>query len=140
MNKSKILHKGVVSKIDIDNISVTILSESACSSCHIKGACKTSDSEYKIIDIPLKGNEHIKVNQKVIVKIDESLGIKAFILAYFVPFIVMLVFLIITSYFTENELIVGLTSIISLVPYYAVLYFLSKKFKKSFVFSLEEDY
>jgi sigma-E factor negative regulatory protein RseC len=136
--KDNITHPGIVHDIDNHRIYVKILSQSACSSCHAKGMCSIADMEEKLIDVKLPQSKTYKIGDKVIVGMERSLGSRAVLLGYFVPFLVLLITLIITLTVTANELLSGLLSISVLVPYYLALYLLNDKLKKTFEFRIKE--
>lgn len=75
-----------------------------------------------------------RVGQQVMVRLKSSQGMNAIFLGYVLPFIVLLVVMIISSNYLENEGIVGLFAIASLAPYYFVLYLYRNKIKKSFTY------
>jgi sigma-E factor negative regulatory protein RseC len=83
-------------------------------------------------------NNFYTPGQQVTVALCESNGIKAVVFAYIVPFIIVMSALIISASFTDNELIIGIISLGSLVPYYLLLSIFREKFRKSFVFEIEE--
>jgi len=67
----------------------------------------------------------------------ESLGLKALLYGYVIPFLLVLVTLIIVYSAKGNEILAGLFSIGILIPYYTILYFLRHYFKKVFKFELD---
>jgi len=136
-NTKTIEHKGFIESIENGLIRVSILAQSACASCHAKGACSMSDMQDKTIDI-YENAENYKVGESVNVILDQKLGFKALFLGYILPFIILMLSLIILTITTENEALSGLISLGLLVPYYFVLYTQKEKFKKSFSFRIEK--
>jgi sigma-E factor negative regulatory protein RseC len=61
----------------------------------------------------------------------------ALFLGYVLPFIILLSVMIILSGQTENEGLVGIVSIASLVPYYLLLYYFREQIKKKFTYVVE---
>jgi len=119
-------------------MQVRIISKSACLSCTVKGACNISEIEEKLIDVSIPNNESYKNGDRVEVFFAESLGTKAVILGYILPFVFMFGVLIISLNYTSNELYSGLLSLGTLLPYYLVLYLLRKNHKKEFSFSVRK--
>ena len=138
MQDSKTIeHKGVVLASEKGHIKVNILSQSACASCHAKGACNVSDVQDKTIDV-YNGINDYQIGESVNVVMEQKAGFKALFLGYVLPFIIVLCSMIITSSLTEYEAIIGLVSLGILIPYYVVLYSYKEKFKKSFSFKIEK--
>ncbi len=127
-------HTGVILSNDNGHIKVQIQQSSACSACHAKGACTASDVAEKVIDVYDNGD--YQVGQLVHLYGADSLGMKAVMYAFIIPFLIMAVVLFISmNYFTELES--GLYALLSLFPYYAVLFFFRKSFSKVFVFYIK---
>ena len=136
-NNKQIDHIGTITKIENEKITVSILNVSACSGCHAKSACSMSDMKEKDIDI-IDYSNAFKIDEKVKVVYQESLGWLALILAYVLPFIVVLITLFIASAFT-NELTSGLLALGILLPYYSLLYFFKDRLKKTFSFTIHKS-
>jgi len=116
---------------------VNIVSQSACSSCHAKGACSVSDVEDKEIEIS-NYLGHFLPGQEVNVTFNQSQGFTAVFWGYIFPFILVMATLIISNIFVHNELISGLLSLAILIPYYITLYFFRHYLKKMFKFEVQE--
>jgi len=116
---------------------VSIINQSACSSCHAKGACTVSDFQDKEIEISEFTGTY-QPGQEITVIFKESKGFTALLWGYVVPFFVVLMALIVSLEITDNELTAGLISLGILIPYYTTLYFLRHHLKKIFKFEVEE--
>ncbi len=133
----EICHNGFVSRINSNKIYVRIVSQSACSECHAKGACTVSDKADKEIEISdYKGKYH--VGQQVTVTMRQSMGMKAILLGYILPFFVLFITLFITIQLTGDEIAGGLIALGMLVPYYAAIFIFRKAIQRSFRFELKE--
>ena len=75
-------HTGYIEAVEQSQIKVRILSESACASCHAKGACTAADMQEKIIDVNPFGFSNLTVGKRVIIQGQKSLGLKASLIAY----------------------------------------------------------
>lgn len=117
---------------------VNIISESACSSCHAKGACNSSDFEDKEIEVTGFSQNYLP-GQSVTVVFKQTQGYAAVFWGYGMPFIVVMLTLIIANILSVSELLSGLISIGVLIPYYTILYFFRNTFKKVFKFEVEEN-
>lgn len=138
MDKPKIIeHKGIVKKIDNDHILVSIITNTACASCEVKGSCSTSELEEKEVEVR-DISEHYHIGEQVFVYFKESLGFRALFLAYILPFIVLMIVLISATSLGYSEAIAGLLALASLVPYYFIVYLMNKKIRKAFSFSIRK--
>lgn len=117
---------------------VNIVNESACSSCHAKGACTVADFQEKEIEIE-NFTKLYSPGQEVTVLFKESQGFTALFFGYVFPFILVLLVLIVASEITHNELASGLLALAILIPYYVSIYFFRHLFKKVFKFEVEEN-
>ena len=131
-------HTGVITSITDNKVSVKILQQSACSSCHAKGACSAADSKEKMVDITDYTGKY-RVNDHVTVIGQKAMGYKAVLWAFVVPILIIISILIISSYILNlSEVATALTTIISLVPYYAILYLLRDIMADSFKFTIKD--
>ncbi len=69
------------------------------------------------------------------VTLKKNLGHRAVFWAYILPFMIMMLTLVMMSFFFE-EWMAGLVSLMVLVPYYALVYALKDYFKKTFKISI----
>ena len=118
-------------------LTVNIISQSACSSCHANGACSVSDVQDKEIEIYNFSNKY-SPGQQVTIVFKESKGFTALFFGYVLPFILVLTTLITATSLDNNELVAGLLSLAILVPYYIIIHLFSHRFKKVFNFEIEE--
>ncbi|NLX80692.1 MAG: SoxR reducing system RseC family protein [Proteiniphilum sp.] len=133
-------HRGVITSITDNKVSVKILQQSACSSCHAKGACTAADSKEKMVDVTDNTGSY-RVNDQVTVVGQKSMGYKAVLWAFVIPIIIIISILILSSSVLKlGEVEAALTTIISLVPYYAILYLLRNRMADSFKFTIKNNY
>jgi sigma-E factor negative regulatory protein RseC len=130
-------HDGVIEHIEGGVAHVKINSESACAACHAKGVCGAADQEEKFIDIQLGETPYIK-GESVQVLVAKRLGFKAVALGYVYPFIILMAVLIGLTAIGINELKAGLIALLSLPPYYLVLFLARNRIGKSFTFSIQK--
>ena len=132
-------HRGVITSIADHKVSVMILQQSACSSCHAKGACMAADSKEKMVDITDHTGKY-KVNDLVTVVGQKSIGYRAVLWAFVIPIIILVSILVVSiSVWNLGEIKAALAAIISLVPYYAMLYLLRNRMANSFVFTIKNN-
>ncbi len=131
-------HTGYVEEVNLNQVKVRIISESACASCHAKGACTAADMKEKVIDIYTNKSSDLKPGQKVTIQGEKSLGLKASLLAYIFPFLLVFVVLFLSYGLTNNEGISGLIALIILIPYFLVIKYISPRLQKTFTFRIKE--
>ncbi len=126
-------HQGIIVSIDNNIAHVRIEQTSACASCHVKSMCGASEKAEKIIDAHIVDNT-LKTGDQVTIIGQKSLGIQAILLAYVLPFVVIVAALFIVNIFTTNEVIMGTCALASLIPYFAVLRLMRNKIQAKFQF------
>lgn len=132
-----ITHQGIVENMDDAHVFVRIVQVSACASCSVKGHCSSADSKEKIIEISTPHSSY-KIGDRVTVVGQTSMGMMAVLLAFFIPFLVLITSLFICMYVLDgNELLSGLISLGMLVPYYFVVWLNRTKLKKNFSFTIK---
>ncbi|KOH44651.1 hypothetical protein NC99_25280 [Sunxiuqinia dokdonensis] len=132
----EISHKGIIKSLTDHQIVVSIVNESACSSCHAKGACTAADMQDKEVDIRSFSGD-FRVGQAVQVIGKTSQGFKALFYGYVLPFLLIMLVLITLTSLQFSEGISGLISLSILVPYYLILYLTRNKIRKSFEFEIK---
>jgi len=136
-NADSISHPGIIEGIDKKTIRVKILSQSACASCNMKGACNMSEMQEKIVEVDNNYPPKYKDGDQVSLIMEKSMGAKAVLLAYVLPFLVVLIALIVLTSVLESEGLAGITSLALVAPYYVILYLQRDKLKKTFHFRIE---
>lgn len=126
-------HQGIIVSIDNNIAHVRIEQTSACASCHVKSMCGASEKAEKIIDAHIVDNT-LKTGDQVTIIGQKSLGIQAILLAYVLPFVVIVCMLFVVKIFTDNEVIMGTCALASLIPYFAVLRLMRNKIQAKFQF------
>ncbi len=124
-------------EVNDTKLIVNIVNQSACSTCHAKGACTVSDFQDKEIEINNFTGTY-QLGQEVTVVFKQSKGFTALTWAYVIPFFLVLSTLIVMLEITGSELKAGILSLIILIPYYITLYFFRHLLKKVLKFEVEE--
>ena len=132
-------HEGIIDHIDGDIAHVKIDSVSACSSCHAKGVCSAADQEEKYLDVPLHGAAY-KRGDSVFVQVARHLGFRAVLMGYVYPFLLLMTVLIAMLAAGVAELRAGSIALLSIVPYYILLYLFRNRISKSFTFSIKKTF
>ena len=129
-----IRHEGVVVSINGNKAHVEIVQTSACSACKARSMCMSSESQQKEMDVILL--EPMQVGDKVEVEVRERLAWKAVLLAYILPFIVMLAIIAILDFTTDwSEAVVGTLSLCGIALYYIGLSVFKHRLQTQFSFT-----
>ncbi|MDD2419937.1 MAG: SoxR reducing system RseC family protein [Bacteroidales bacterium] len=131
-------HQGVIKSIDPHFISVEILSKSACSSCHAKGACSLGDVKVKVVEVENVYGADFQNGEIVNVRMRRTLGYKALWISYLIPLIILVVLLVSLSSVNVPEPVTGISVIGALALYYVGVWIFRDKLRKEFVFTVEK--
>ncbi len=134
---SKIIeHSGIIHQINGKHVIVQILQESACSACHAKAACTASDTAEKYIDIVSEQGSY-KIGEQVTIYGQSSMGLFAVLLAFVVPFLIILITLFILNNNMENEALTGTIALAALIPYFIILSLFNTKLQSKLKFYIK---
>lgn len=134
-----IKHRGVVEKIEGSHVVVRIVQTSACSACSAKGLCNASESKEKQIDVYGVDTPY-RIGEEVVVCGTTSMGMRAVVLAFGVPLLVLLVALFVAMRVTDGDaLLSALVALVAVIPYYIGIYFLKDKLDRTFSFTIEKQ-
>lgn len=137
MTNNTIKHLGIVENIQGSHLSVRIVQTSACAVCSAKGHCSSADSKDKIIDIIDTAASSYRVGEKVMVIGETSMGMMAVVLAFIIPFVLLIFSLFLFMALMENELYSALLSLAILIPYYFILWLNKTRLKQKFSFTIK---
>ena len=137
MTNNTIKHLGIVENIQGSHLSVRIVQTSACAACSAKGHCSSADSKDKIIDVVDTAASSYRVGEKVMVIGETSMGMMAVVLAFIIPFILLIFSLFLFMALMENELYSALLSLAILIPYYFILWLNKTRLKQKFSFTIK---
>lgn len=133
-----IKHRGVIQAINGSHVVVRIVQTSACSACSVKGHCNASESKDKLVDVYGVKLESYHVGEEVIVCGTTSMGMRAVVLAFGVPFLVLILALLLALSLTDgDELLSAVVALLALIPYYLLIYLCRDKLSKRFSFMIE---
>ena len=153
-----IKHDGVIIALNEDGTAlVRIVQTSACAACKAKAMCASAESAEKEMTVVLLGeNGKVKtvnnstqsyttlhdstqsyhVGDTVEVMVQQKMGWKAVVLAYLLPFFVMLaVMLIGNAIWAVREEILGTVALCAMALYYLLLGMFKDKLQKEFSFT-----
>ncbi len=130
-------HSGIIQNVNGKHIQVQIVQMSACSSCHAKGACSAADMDDKLIDVEAESTD-FKVGEPVILYGQSSTGLFAVLLAFVIPFLIILLTLLILNNYTDNDALSGSIALGTLVPYFFILSRFNTKLKSRLKFQVKK--
>ncbi len=134
MENNSISHIGIVQSVDGQEVTVKMTVESACAACHAKSLCGVSDSKDKIVKAVNVSDAHFEVGEKVNVEMRQSLAMKAIVICYLLPFIVLLTTFCVMSYFCQNELVNVLVTFAAVAAYFFFIWLFNHKIERNVTF------
>ena len=132
-------HKGIVLNVSGERVDVSILSESACATCKVKGACGMSEAEEKVVSILPPDAPAYRAGERVVVSVTRNMGLRAVFLAYVVPFLLLLASLLILLETGLSEAVAGLVSLGVLAFYYVVLWLVRRRIEHEINFNIRKS-
>lgn len=138
MSKAEtIRHEGIIESLGAEGCTVRILQASACSSCSARQLCRSSESKEKLVEV--RGHyPTLHVGDRVMLVGSVRQGLRASVLAYVVPLIIMLVILFLVTHH-YGEKLGALAALLALALYYGVLFLLKDKLAGQFSFRIENN-
>ena len=151
-----IKHDGIIVALNEDGTAlVRIVQTSACAACKAKAMCASAESAEKEMRVTLlmdngrpagygvldadKPLLEYKVGDEVEVMVQQKMGWKAVVLAYLLPFFVMLAVIFIgNALWNVREEILGTAALCAMALYYIVLGLFKSKLQKEFSFTAKK--
>lgn len=135
--KGLIRHAGVVDSVTEDVVRVRIVQSSSCASCEVSGSCRISEAREKLVEV-VSASANYHVGQPVVVTVSRRAGIHSVILAFGIPFILLLLTVFCVWTLTKEESVSALASLGMLALYYGVLFLFRQRIAKNVTFNIEE--
>ena len=148
-----IKHDGIIIALNEDGTAlVRIVQTSACATCKAKAMCASAESAEKEMTVMLLGDGQWAVGDTVEVMVQQKMGWKAVVLAYLLPFFVMLAVMFIGNGLlamgdgatgllgdeAKREAVLGTISLCAMALYYIVLGLFKDRFQKEFSFTAKK--
>ena len=148
--RKMIKHDGIIIALNEDGTAlVRIVQTSACAACKAKAMCASAESAEKEMTVVLLGDEQWAVGNEVEVMVQQKMGWKAVVLAYLLPFFVMLAVMFIGNGLlamgdgatgllgdeAKREAVLGTVALCAMALYYLVLGIFKDKLQKEFSFT-----
>lgn len=135
--RSNISHSGVVESVEDGCVHVRIVQTSACAACKVAGYCNASESKEKLVDVYTVDTQRYSVGQAVTVMASRQVAAHALLLGFGLPFLVLVGVLVVVLQMTGNELWAALAGLLSLAPYYLLLFFFRNRLRDKLSFWIE---
>ena len=135
-----IKHDGIIIALNEDGTAlVRIVQTSACATCKAKAMCASAESAEKEMTVVLLGDEQWAVGNEVEVMVQQKMGWKAVVLAYLLPFFVMLAVIFMgNALWNVREEILGTAALCAMALYYIVLGMFKDRLQKEFSFTAKK--
>ena len=128
---------GVVTAISPDIVTVQIQQQSACSGCHARDLCVSSERREHQLQLKTYG-QHFSIGEQVLVVARRSVGRLAVLLAFVLPLLLLVLTLSIAQTFLAlSEAAAVLVAIALLSLYYLVLYTQRRRLEGRLVLMVE---
>lgn len=137
-NLQSISHTGKVIGVTPEEITVEIISESACASCHAASLCGVAGGKVKLIELPASPYTVYEPGEEVEVLLKASMGHKAVWLAYVLPLVILIVTLMAGLGLGLGDLAAGLCCIAAVALYYLVIWLLRGRLRDSYAFAIRK--
>lgn len=137
-NANQIAHPGIIESISGNVVLVKTKPQSACGACHSRSFCNLADADGKVIEVKVADSGKFKQGQEVQVTLQRSLGYKALLFGYLVPFVLLVTTILVVLQLTGNEGLAALLGVGVMIPYYALLYRLRERIKSQFQFKIKQ--
>ncbi len=134
--RNNISHSGVVESVEDGCVHVRIVQTSACAACKVAGYCNASESKEKIIDVYSADSRCYKQGQAVTVVASREVAGHALLLGFGLPFLILVSVLVVVLQVTGNELWAALSGLLSLAPYYGVLFLFRNRIRDKLSFRI----
>ena len=129
-----IRHTGIVLSTKENIAQVEIVQTSACAACKARTMCMSSESQQKVMDVVML--EPMNVGDHVEVQVRERLAWKAILLAYIMPFLVMMAVIAVLDMATDwSEAVIGTLSLCAIALYYIGLSVFKHRLQTQFTFT-----
>lgn len=129
-------HIGTIEQIDGETVKVRITQTSACASCAAAHLCKSTESKERLIEVQVNSNQTFHQGDMVKLKGTTHQGLKVVFISYFLPLLLILLFLFIADLLHLKETLMVLLSLVLIAIYYFILYFLKARLKKIIKFNI----
>lgn len=137
---SALQHRGVVTSVDADAVTVSVIAESACAGCHAKGICGESGAERIIRVVTPDASAYSAGDRVVVALMNQSMAMSSVVWGYMLPLVVLLVVLFGSVALGFSDGISAVVSIVAVAIYYAGLYLARRVFERKIEFTIFKEF
>ena len=132
-------HEGIVQSIAGDKVTVRMTVASACAGCHARHLCSSLDSRDKLVEAENLYHLSLEVGEKVTVTLQEKLAMKAVILCFLNPLLLIILLFLLLNWLLHNELIATLGSLGSVAIYFFFVWLFRSKIARDYSFVVTKN-
>lgn len=130
---------GTVLCIDGRNVKVLVARTSGCSSCEVASSCSKAGSREITVNAYNDSESDLKIGSHVCVVMDSKSGLKAVLLGFGLPLVVLLITFGLCSALYISEMTACLLSLLSVLGYYAVLFLFRTALSRNFIMEIADN-
>lgn len=134
MNNNEVSHEAIVQSVDGIDVTVKMTVSSACAACHAKGLCGVSESEEKLVVAKNFSAAQFATGEKVRVELRQTLAVKAVIICYLLPLVVLLVAFFLMYLVCSIEWLNVLAALSATALYFFFVWLFHEKIEKNVTF------
>lgn len=129
-------HSATVTSVEPGRVRLTMHVASACSSCQAKGRCGFAEGTEKEVVVDTPDYQHYAPGDAVVVSVNESNGLKAVLVAYILPSVIILTAVPLCA--ERSEWLAIVVAFLALAAYALLLYLFRNKIQKKYTFLIHK--
>lgn len=129
-------HTGKIIKIEENRVTVEMEVEGACASCRVQAACGMTDGKSKIAVVKTENASKYSLGEVVTVSVERGMGIKAILIAYVFPFLVLIGSLLAMTENGVDEIVAGLFSMGLMCVYFVIVFMFKNRIEKEIILKI----
>lgn len=131
-------HPAIVTNVDNGKVSVQMHVVSACASCEAHSKCGFAEAKEKVVEIETRQWKDYQPGDNVTVVIQTANGLKAVLIAYVLPALVLIAAFAVFYSMHLSEGITALLTLAIVALYGLVLYFMRHRLQRKFTFQIRK--
>ena len=131
-------HIATVIRADDDVVEAELTVQSACAACHARSVCGLGESKRKRVEIATPDAAAYVPGESVVVSIESNMGMTAVFWAYFMPFVVLLGALIVSSAAGAGDGVSALAALAATALYFVALYLCRARLERKIHFKIHK--
>ena len=131
-------HKGNITKIDNNTITVKVLQLSACAHCEGKKFCTLAESKEKEVKISVNNPAEYSIGEEVEILVQKKQLFTAVVWAYVLPLVLLFAGVGLGSVLEFTEVHSALLGLLAVAVYYVFMFAINKILSKSLEFKISK--